>query len=426
MTQLIFTDNPKDWQNLLPLTFTKPIASLRIGILTIKEKWQKYLQFADNQVFYLTESYLQAKYLPFPQTINNPTSNQTNGNKISGNSPTNFLYINNSILPDKDLVKVIKNLPLNSTLVYKQTIVAIYTQKYFVAASDIFELTNLQNSNLQFIDYQGIATKINFVYDIFKENRQQIIHDFALVTANRQSLAITDIHTKVYGAENIFLEEGATIKAAILNAEDAPIYLGSHAKVHEGAIIKGAFALCEGAEVNMAAKIKGDTTVGIFSKVGGEVSNSVIMGYSNKGHDGFLGNSVIGEWCNLGADTNTSNLKNNYSQVKLWNFATETMLDTDLQFCGTIMGDHAKCSINTMLNTGTVIGIGANIFGADFPPKFVPPFAWGSKTENETFAFDKFCEMATRVMQRRGISLEKVDVEILETVFKATEKYRKP
>ncbi len=426
MTQLIFTDNPKDWQNLLPLTFTKPIASLRIGILTIKEKWQKYLQFSDNQMFYLTENYLQAKYSAFPQTINNPTSNQINGNQISGNSPTNFLYINNSVLPDKNLIKVIKNLPLNSVLVYKQTVVAIYTQKQFTTASDIFELTNLQNSNLQFINYQGIATKINFVYDIFRENRQQIINDFALITANKTSLAITDIHTKVYGAENIFLEEGATIKAAILNAEEAPIYIGRNAKVHEGAIIKGAFALCEGAEVNMAAKIKGDTTVGIFSKVGGEVSNSVIMGYSNKGHDGFLGNSVIGEWCNLGADTNTSNLKNNYSQVKLWNFATETMLDTGLQFCGTIMGDHAKCSINTMLNTGTVIGIGANLFGADFPPKFVPPFAWGNKTENETFAFDKFCEMATRVMQRRGILLEKVDVEILETVFKATEKYRKP
>ncbi len=426
MTQLIFTDNPKDWQNLLPLTFIKPISSLRIGILTIKEKWQKYLQFADNQVFYLTESYLQAKYSTYPQLTNDGTTdNKINQNQISGNSPNTFLYVNNSILPDKDLIKIIQNLPLNSVLVSKQTVIAIYTQKQFISIFDIFELAKLQNNNLQIIDYQGIATKINFVYDIFKENRQQIINDFALITANRQSLAITDIHTRIYGAENIFLEAGATIKAAILNAEDAPIYIGQNAKVHEGAIIKGAFALCEGAEVNMAAKIKGDTTVGVFSKVGGEISNSVIMGYSNKGHDGFLGNSVIGEWCNLGADTNTSNLKNNYSQVKLWNFATETMLDTGLQFCGTIMGDHAKCSINTMLNTGTVIGIGANLFGADFPPKFVPPFAWGGKTENETFDFDKFCEMATRVMQRRGILLEKADAEILETVFKVTEKYRK-
>ena len=186
--------------------------------------------------------------------------------------------------------------------------------------------------------------------------------------------------------------------------------------------------MCEGAEVNMAAKIKGDTTVGIFSKVGGEISNSVIMGYSNKGHDGFLGNSVLGEWCNLGADSNTSNLKNNYSQVKLWNFAAEKMLDTGLQFCGTIMGDHAKCSINTMLNTASVVGLGANIFGADFPPKFVPPFVWGGNADFEgsfeVFAFDKFCEMANRVMQRRGISLTEIDIEILKTVFENTKKYR--
>jgi UDP-N-acetylglucosamine diphosphorylase/glucosamine-1-phosphate N-acetyltransferase len=407
----IFTDAFQDWQNFLPLTFNKPIAKLRIGILTIEEKWQKYLQILPTESYYLSQNYLHKKF-PRLETI--------------GQNTTQKLYLNTTFLPDKELCQAIQTLPKNSILVSQNTIVAVLTEQVFATNAEVF--TILENptvlQHFQQINYAQKISRILYVYDIFRENRQQIIQDFALLTHNRKSFPITDIHTKVYGAKNIFLEEGATIKAAILNAEDAPIYIGKNAKVHEGAIIKGAFALCEGAEVNMATKIKGDTTIGVFSKVGGEISNSVIMGYSNKGHDGFLGNSVLGEWCNLGADTNTSNLKNNYSNVKLWNFVAEKMLDTDLQFCGTIMGDHAKCSINTMLNTATVVGIGANLFGADFPPKFVPPFAWGGSNGFETFAFDKFCAMADKVMQRRGIVLSNEDREILEIVFSQTQKYR--
>lgn len=401
---LIFADQPTDWQNLLPLTFTKPISNLRVGILTIAEKWQKYLQVPDNEVFYLTESYLQKKYqAPKKDTQSKQTANYT--------------YINGCVCPNQLLVQTINQMPNNTLLVCKQKPIALKTKDLLENSLSFFDILQTpKNYKLQIFD--SPITFIHYTYDIFRENRNQIIADFALLTAGRESQAIQDIHTKVYGVENIFIEQGATIKAAILNAEEAPIYIGKNTKIHEGAIIKGAFALCEGAEVNMGAKIKGDTTVGIFSKVGGEISNSVIMGYSNKGHDGFLGNSVIGEWCNLGADTNTSNLKNTYNNVSIWNFGQQKMLDTGLQFCGTIMGDHAKCSINTMLNTGTVVGTGANLFGAGFPPKFVPAFAWGGSEGMEKFRFDKFCELAQRVMQRRNLEFTATDKEILEAVYR--------
>jgi UDP-N-acetylglucosamine diphosphorylase/glucosamine-1-phosphate N-acetyltransferase len=405
--QLIFIDPTENWHNLLPLTATKPIAALRIGILTMAEKWQKYLQTTDQQTNYITATYLQKKYAL-------PTQENLADNNLTK------LYINSSFCPDDLLVKTIQEMPPEMVVRNQKQIIAFKTTKQYdlTAIKLLFENTSV--TNLNYIDYTNLCTSITFPYDIFLKNREQIINDFKLVTTNRKSLPITDLHTKVYGIENIFVEEGATIKAAILNAEDAPIYIGKNAKIHEGVIIKGAFALCEGAEVNMGAKIKGDTTVGIFSKVGGEVSNSVIMGYSNKGHEGFLGNSVIGEWCNLGADSNTSNLKNNYSHVKIWNYPQEQYIDTRLQFCGTIMADHVKCSINTMLNTGTVIGVGANIFGADFPPKFVSDFAWGGSDGFEKFDFEKFCQMTERVMARRNLTFTEIDKEILDRVYQNT------
>lgn len=400
--QLILTDSLAHWTNLLPITATKPIAALRVGILTMGEKWQKHLQITEAATHYLSNSYLQHKY-KMAKTVTEKSV---------------FLYVNSSVCPDSHLAKTIAELPMESMLVQKNTLIVLKTKQLLNKSNDFFATTESAiATNFTQIEYAENLTNITAPYHIFLKNREQIIVDYQIITANRKSQPITDPYTKVYGLENIFVEEGASIKAAILNAEEAPIYIGKNTKIHEGAIIKGAFALCEGAEVNMAAKIKGDTTVGIFSKVGGEISNSVIMGYSNKGHDGFLGNSVIGEWCNLGADTNTSNLKNNYSQVKIWNYAAKDYTDTGLQFCGTMMADHAKCSINTMLNTGTVVGVGANIFGADFPPKFVPDFSWGGSAGFETFEFDKFCQMTEKVMARRNLTLTTEDKEILQAIF---------
>jgi UDP-N-acetylglucosamine diphosphorylase/glucosamine-1-phosphate N-acetyltransferase len=395
--QTIFFDAPLQWKNLLPLTFTRPISHCRVGILTIVEKWQQHLKVASSQTFYLTTPYLHSKY------------------PISQDNSHTKLYINGGLCPDTQTLEAIKNMPNESAIWHQFQLLALKTTQYFGAVEDLLAVSN--TPQFQQLAYPHKITLIQYPYDIFTENRQEIIRDFQLVTHNRKSQPIADKHTIVYGSENIFVEEGASIKAAILNAEEAPIYIGKNAKVHEGAIIKGAFALGEGAEVNMGAKIKGDSTVGLYSKVGGEISNSVIFGYSNKGHDGFLGNSVIGEWCNLGADTNTSNLKNNYGEVKIWNYAEQKMLGTGKQFCGTLMGDHAKCSINTMLNTGTVVGVGANLFGAAFPPKYVPSFAWGGAENFDKFDFASFCSMVERVMQRRNLSLTVVEKDILQHIY---------
>jgi UDP-N-acetylglucosamine diphosphorylase/glucosamine-1-phosphate N-acetyltransferase len=261
-------------------------------------------------------------------------------------------------------------------------------------------------------------------WHIFQFNAAEIRKDFILLTAGRKSQPIQDPHTRCYGEHQIFIEEGVQIRAAILNAEGGPIYLGKNSEVQEGALIRGPFALCEGSTVNMGAKLRGDTTIGPYSKVGGEVSNSVIMGYSNKGHDGFLGNSVIGEWCNLGADTNTSNLKNNYAPVKLWDYTKGGFANTGLQFCGLMMGDHSKCGINTMFNTGTVIGVGANVFGDGFPRNFIPSFAWGGAAGFSTFTPPKFHETAQAVYARRGKEWGPDQKEILDKVFDLTKSYR--
>ncbi|HTF80509.1 MAG TPA: hypothetical protein VL947_02245, partial [Cytophagales bacterium] len=258
---------------------------------------------------------------------------------------------------------------------------------------------------------------IHHKHDIFAYNGSEIRKDFALLTAGRVSAPIHDKHTIVYGAEQIFLEEGVTIKAAVLNAENGPIYLGKDVEIKEGALVRGPFAMLEHSMLNLGAKIQGDTTIGPYSKVGGEISNSVIFGYSNKVHDGFIGNTVIGEWCNLGADTNTSNLKNNYSEVKVWNYGVNDFVNTKKQFHGLMMGDYSKAGINTMFNTGTVVGVSANVFGSGFLPKFIPSFTWGGSEGMETFKFEQALEAAKRVYARRGLVMEPVTEQILKEVF---------
>jgi UDP-N-acetylglucosamine diphosphorylase/glucosamine-1-phosphate N-acetyltransferase len=385
---IVLFDEPAIRTQLLPFTFTRPVSSIRIGIVTLAEKWQHYL----GEVSYLTEAYLAEKF-PAKQGSDN-------------------LLINGALCPDENLVKAIQNLPLNTALVKEG--------KVLVTHSTTLDWNNAATSQ----EYPGEVVMIDQVWKIFQHTAQQIRSDFQRITAGRKSASITDKHTRTYNEDQIFLEEGVTLRAAILNAEDGPIYLGKNSVVQEGALIKGPFALCEGSHVNMGGKMRGDTTIGPFSKVGGEIGNSVIFGYSNKAHDGFLGNSVLGEWCNLGADTNTSNLKNNYENVKIWNYAKGGFHDTGLQFCGLMMGDHSKCGINTMFNTGTVVGVSANIFGDGFPRTFIPSFAWGGASGFTTFQLNKAFETASKVMARRNIQLNDIDKNILKHVFEQSAQNR--
>jgi UDP-N-acetylglucosamine diphosphorylase/glucosamine-1-phosphate N-acetyltransferase len=382
---VILFDDPIIRLDLLPFTFTRPVAMIRVGILTINEKWEKWL---GTKAYFQTQPYLQGKYPASTTSIDT-------------------LLINGAVCPDKNLVDSIRSMPTGHFLVKGQLLIA--------GNNPAGEMT--QSNTLQ---YPGDVTVIDKSWKIFRENGNQIRLDFKLLTAGRKSKPFPDKHTVIYCEENVFVEEGVTVKAAVINAENGPVYLGLNSIVQEGALIRGPFALCEGGHLNMGAKVRGDTTVGPFSKVGGEISTSVLFGYSNKAHDGFLGCSVLGEWCNLGADTNTSNLKNNYDQIRLWNHGTGGFEDTGLQFCGLMMGDHSKCSINTMFNTGTVVDVSANIFGEGFPRNYIPSFSWGGSGGYTTYKIDKALETAGRVMARRNIPLDKVEQEILIAVYKMT------
>ncbi|WP_047547720.1 GlmU family protein [Psychroserpens sp. Hel_I_66] len=390
MNYILF-DGPSR-NNLLPFTFTRPVADIRVGILTIREKWEKHLGYSTTTV---TEDYLSNKY-PMVELDEN-------------------VMINASYLPNKKLVETIKGLKENQAIFQGENVIAFFTK-------ETQEEVDFETYNA--IEFNEPILKIENTWDIFAINGDAIQEDFDLLTHDRTSQPIPSSNN-VLGSEHIFLEEGATLEFATLNASSGPIYIGKDAEVMEGSIIRGPFALCEHATLKLGAKIYGPTTVGPHSKVGGEVNNSVIFGYSNKGHDGFLGNSVLGEWCNLGADTNNSNLKNNYAEVRLWDYQTEGFAKTGLQFCGLMMGDHSKCGINTMFNTGTVVGVSANIFGSGFPRNFVPSFSWGGSSGFTTYLTNKAFEVAEVVMKRRGIEFSEEDKQILEHVFEETKKWRK-
>ncbi len=376
---------------LLPFTYTKPVAELRIGILTIREKWEMFLGSTTSTI---TEEYLSEKF-PMVELEDN-------------------VMINASFIPTENLVRMVKNLEVDQAIFHKDEPIAFYVK---------------ENQEVNFDDYDVISYdfevfNVNNTWDLFAKNERAITEDFELLTKDKISQPIPD-SVQCLAKENIFIEEGATIFAATLNATNGPIYIGKNAEIMEGSLIRGPFALCDNGVVKMGAKIYGGTTIGPYSKVGGEVSNSVISGYSNKGHDGFLGNSVIGEWCNLGADTNTSNLKNNYASVRLWSYETEGFAKTGLQFCGLMMGDHSKCGINTMFNTGTVIGVNANVFGSGFPRNFVPSYSWGGSNGFVTYLTKKAFEVAKVVMARRKIEFTEEDAKILEHVFDITASWRK-
>lgn len=383
MTFVLF-DEPTNRANLLPLTFTRPVGEIRIGILTIREKWAAYLQ---SDLSYLTQDYLAEK---FPL-----------------HADGDALFINGSICPNTELTQALRNMSPGQALYQQSVLIAFYGK-----AGHLKTAVSLSRQ-----EFSGSLFVVNQVWDIFKKNGEALIADFALLTKNKSSQPLSDTVTVIGDRNQVFLEEGAIAEACIFNVSAGPVYLGKDAEVMEGSVVRGPFALCEHSVLKLSAKIYGPTTVGPQSKVGGEVSNSVIFGFSNKGHDGFLGNSVLGEWCNLGADTNNSNLKNNYGSVKLFNYRELKQMDTGLQFCGLIMGDHSKAGINTMFNTGTVVGVGANIFGGGFPPTHVPSFSWGGSDGFETYLVDKLAETAEKVFERRAMKFDAVERRIMIALF---------
>lgn len=390
MNYVLFDESRRN--NLLPLTFMRPVADIRFGILTIREKWEYFLKCKTST---LTENYLSAKF-PLVKEKEN-------------------IIINGAVCPNDKLVDEIGQLQAGQALVKGDTVIAMYLNE-----AD-FEKPS---GAVEEVETEAEFLEINNTWDIFAKNGLALAFDYELITKGRKSQKIP-AHCLAMNPENIFIEPGAEILASTLNASAGPIYIGKEAVVMEGSNLRGPLALCEHAQVKMGAKIYGATTIGPWSKVGGEVNSSVIFGYSNKAHDGFLGHSVIAEWCNLGADTNTSNLKNTYDQVKLWSYPDESFIETGQQFCGLIMGDHSKCGINTMFNTGTVVGVSSNIFGSGFQRNFISSFKWGGVTGFSTFLPKKAIEVAKGMYGRRELEFTDIDAKLIEDVYNLTHNYRR-
>ncbi len=382
--QLVFSD-AQYWEDFLPLTFTRPVAEMRCGILTFAERWQKIL--GTSEVSFLTEDYLQEKFRK-PALVES-------------------LFITPNFLPSDSLIDQIKSLKKGEALVYENELLAARINMENFSLNQIEKMTDIEE---QIVFFKQPT-------DLFTYNEQAINFDFELLTKGRVSQKLSSTNGLLGKEEDLFIEEGATVEFSTLNTKTGKIYIGKNAEVMEGCNLRGPIALCEESKFNLGSKVYGATTVGPYSKVGGEVNNIVIFGYSNKGHDGFLGNSVIGEWCNLGADTNSSNLKNNYAIVKLWNYRTNRFVDTGLQFAGLVMGDHSKSAINTQFNTGTVVGVAANIFKSGFPPNLVEGFSWGGMKGDEKFKLEKAYEVAERAMARRKVEFTDADRNILKHIY---------
>ncbi len=391
---ILFDDLSRD--RLLPFTFIRPVAEIRLGILTIREKWEMWLHVATSS---LTKDYLQDK---FPLVLGDLN-----------------VLINGAITPNAGLVGEIEELKPGEALVKDALLIAVCLDRTEFGDFDY-------SVPAGFVQKQASAVfvRISRPWHLFLYNGQELISDYELVTAGKTSASISTTNN-IIRPDRIFAEEGVKLEFVTLNASTGPIYLGRNTEIMEGALVRGPFALCEGAIVKMGAKIYGPTTLGPFSKVGGEVTNSILFAYSNKVHEGYMGNSAIGEWCNIGADSNTSNLKNNYTRVKVWDFVTGKAEDTGLQFCGLMMGDYSKCGINTMFNTGTVVGISSNIYGAGFPGNFIPSFSWGGAAGFETYRVDKSFETIEKAMLSRNLSLSEADRKIIGSVFRSTDRYRK-
>ena len=371
----------EEWENFLPLTFTKPVAAVRMGILTFVERWEK---ITNKKVSFLTQNYLSEKFPADFQSEN--------------------LFINPSFFPSKKLIDTILNLNLGQSIVHKNQLVAVKT------------IEQTPTITVDVIDFDEEIIHIQHSWDLFTYNFEAIDFDFDLVTKGRTSQPISPTNG-VLNPDRIFIEEGAFVEFATLNATDGPIYIGKDSFVMEGSMVRGGMALCEHATIKMGTKVYAGCTIGPHCKVGGELSNAIILGFSNKGHDGYLGNSVVGEWCNLGADTNNSNLKNNYDIVKLWSYKEKRFVKTGLQFCGVIVGDYAKAAINTQFNTGTVVGVCASIFQPGFPPNLIKHYSWGGNSDAPVYNLDRACEAAERMMARRKVEFTSADRKILEHIF---------
>ncbi|MDD2287888.1 MAG: GlmU family protein [Bacteroidales bacterium] len=395
MNYILFDDASRE--SLKPLSYIRPVCDIRVGIMTIREKWEKYLETKTST---LTEAYLSKKY---PIELSD-----------------SMILINGSICPTEELVEEIKKLSLNQVLVFDDEsgdshIIAIYkTKDDFISDSDESEK----------IEYKKEFTRIVNTWDIFVHNDKEIRKDFDLITKGRKSAKISETN-KLINPDNIFVEEGAKIECSSLNATEGPIYIGKDAEIMEGSMVRGTFAMCEHSVLKLGTKIYGATTLGPYAKVAGELANVVIFGYSNKAHDGYIGSSVIGEWCNIGADSNASNLKNTYEEVRLWSIEKNTFVPTGQTFCGTIFGDHTKCGINTMFNTGTVLGISSNVFGHGYQRNFIPSFAWGGNAGLKLYELEKSLEVARKMMARRGVELSKEDEDILKYIYQSTLKKKK-
>jgi UDP-N-acetylglucosamine diphosphorylase/glucosamine-1-phosphate N-acetyltransferase len=360
-----------------PLTLTRPIGSLRFGIFTNEERWKFYLP--DAEIHFETAVYLQSKF---------------------ENNSYPDLTVNACIIPDEELIAAAINLEADEQLVYE----------------DIWIAKKDEGQNK--VHFKGEKPLVlDNRWDLFEKNYWAIQKDFSALVQVKKSIQLSETNILIGSPDFLFIEEGAKVEGAILNTTQGPIYVGKDAEIMEGSMVRGPLALCEGATLKMGAKIYGATTIGPHCKVGGEVSNVIFQAYSNKGHDGFLGNSVIGEWCNLGADSNTSNLKNNYSLVSTYSYETQKEEKTNVQFMGLTMGDHSKCGINTMFNTASVVGVFSNIFGSGFPKKYVPSFQWGNAEELEVFQFEKAIIAANNMMERRGLKLSDADIQILRHIF---------
>lgn len=389
MNYILF-DGPSR-NNLLPLTYTRPVAEIRVGVLTIREKWETFLH---STITSITEDYLSDKF-PMVEFDEN-------------------IFINASFLPNPELVKLISNLKPNESINSGDNLIAFYSNQ----SQEEIDLDSFTK-----IDFTTSLMQITCLTDIFKINSLAIKADYDLITNKRISSKISSTNNLIH-PENIFIEDGVSMEFVTLNATDGPIYIAKDCEIMEGSLIRGPFALCENSILKLGSKIYGGTTIGPYCKIGGEVTNSVVFGYSNKGHDGYLGNSLIGEWCNLGADTNTSNLKNNYADVKIWNYEEDKFLTTGEQFCGLIMGDHSKSAINTMFNTGTVVGVCSNIFGSGFPRNFIPSFSWGGNKGFAEYNIDKVFEVNSKVMKRKKCIFSEKDKAILTHLKTITSAYR--
>ena len=392
---LVFDDDIRG--HLLPLTFTRPVADLRLGILTIKEKWEQWLQ---GTASYVTQDYLASR---FPMKV----------------ADENWL-INASVLPTPELSNMIADLDLNEALLADGDLIATKLDRK--ALKDLLQEKDIDQIKGYEIESSELR-RIKQLANLTKLNEQELKSDYELITHGRKSQPVPS-HVQVIGRSQIFIEENAQIGHCILNATDGPIYIGKSSIIEDGAIIQGNVSVGEFSKVKMAARISGATTIGPVCTAGGEISRCIFIGYSNKGHDGFLGDSVLGEWCNLGADTNNSNLKNNYTEVRLWNYVHEKFSPTGQQFVGLMMGDHSKCGINTMFNTGTIVGVYANIYGAGYQRNFIPSYSWGGTQGLKTYAYNKAMEVAKVVMARRNKELEPLEANVLQHVFEETAKYR--